>query len=74
MAPRAGAPNASDFKGLNGQTIVVDPDGFGGGEEAVIEAIALVTVGDLQRPARPRNSLVPPAKLSMLLKIGSTSW
>src|SRR6202000_2070937 len=28
----------------------LDPDRFGGGEEAVIEATALVAVGDLPRP------------------------
>src|SRR6201996_2760263 len=33
----------------------LDPDGFGGGEEAVIEATALVAVGDLQRPPTTPN-------------------
>src|ERR1043166_8112208 len=33
----------------------LDPDGFGGGEEAVIEATALIAVGDLQRPRTTPN-------------------
>ena len=33
----------------------LDPDGFGGGKEAVIEATALVAVGDLQRPLATPN-------------------
>ena len=33
----------------------LDPDGLGGGEEAVVEATSLVVVGNLQRPRTPPN-------------------
>src|SRR5205807_2282157 len=56
---RAHAPAAADRGLRHGNAVLVkavvvvrslDPDGFGGGEEAVIEATALVAVGDLQGP------------------------
>src|ERR1700761_3857570 len=61
---RAHAPAATDRGLRHGDAILIeavvvvrslDADGFGGGEEAVIEATALVAVGDLQRPRTPPN-------------------
>src|SRR5262249_44665007 len=56
---RAHAPATADRGLRHGNAVLVkavvvvrslDPDGFGGGEEAVIEAPALVAGGDLQGP------------------------
>src|SRR6202007_2893892 len=64
---RAHAPATADRGLSHGHAVLVkavvvgrslDPDGLGGGEEAVIEAAALVAVGDLQGPLTAADLVV----------------